>query len=58
MQASTSKKPCRKGTWPCTSKQTSYAYSMRRKKNAEKTVDLLGIFMSATLSWTQMDLKE
>ena len=28
------------------------------QKNAEKTVDLLGIFMSVSLSLTRMDLKE
>ena len=57
MQVSTSKKLCKRwhGLAPLNKLHVLTSYVA---KNAEKTTDLLGIFMSATLSWTQMDLME
>ena len=55
MQVSTSKKFCKDSLALPSQLHTLTSFVT---KNAEKTVDLLGIFISATLSWTQMDLKE
>ena len=57
MQVSTSKRLCKGDV--ALELSTSFMRLLHTlQKNAEKTVDLLGIFISATLSWTQMDLKE
>ena len=57
MQVSTSKKLCKRwhGLAPLNKLHVLTSYVA---KNAEKTIDLLGIFISVTLSWTRMDLKE
>ena len=55
MQVSTSKKLCKRwhGLAPLSE---LHALTLNVTKNAEKTVDLLGIFMSVSLSMTRMDL--
>ncbi len=57
MQVSTSKKLCKRwhGLAPLNKLHVLTSYVA---KNAEKTVDLLGIFMSVSLSLTRMDLME
>ena len=57
MQASTSKKFYKR--WhDLAPLHKLHALSSYVTKNAEKTVDLLGIFISVSLSLTRMDLKE
>ena len=55
MQASTSKRLCKGDV--ALELSTSFMRLLHTlQKNAEKTVDLLGIFISVSLSMTRMDL--